>query len=55
MNAKEIWKQHQTAILCVVAILALAFPLITVTTDYSDVTITGFAAILENSLGIWMQ
>lgn len=49
MNMKEIWKQHQTAILCVVAILALAFPLISVTTDYSDVSITGFAAI-ENSL-----
>lgn len=49
MNMKEIWKQHQTAILCAIAILALAFPLISVATDYSDMTITGFAAI-EHSL-----
>ena len=45
MNIKNLLKQHLTAILCAISILALAFPLITVSSDYGDQTITGFGAI----------
>lgn len=46
MNIKEVLKQHLITILCVIAILALAFPLVSISSDYGGTSsITGFAAI----------
>ena len=53
MNIKELIKQHLVTILCVIAILALAFPLITISNDYTgDTSVTGFGAIEHSAFSL---
>ena len=51
MNTKELLKEHLVTILCVISILALAFPLITISSDWSDESITGYGSIEHSALG----
>lgn len=52
MDIKEILKKNLVTILCVISLLSLAFPIITMTTEYSDEAVTGFAAINKSIMAV---